>query len=539
MTQQNNLETSGTLREHTPAELFVELTRANLNGSLRLENAGGQKTIVYFDAGEAVFAISNARRFRLFETLLTENKITKERLASIADYANDTALRENLIKENLLSKAETDALVAKQIEAILRDVLSWQVGAGSWTFSPLVRIKGDIRFKIDAAKLLLAHARSLSDKIVLARFKNVGESFSARRSMPVNVNLQPEEAFVFSRFDESALDVERATILSGLPAPAALRAVYTLWLAGFLERDGWRAPLSERTLAEIRQANFTLKKPAAPPPALATAAQILTADGKTSLDTKVNDSGARKEAEKTAPAQASLTLEEYLRRVEEAPDYYGVFDVATDALAADIKRSYFALAKRFHPDLFQREVDAEQLKRIQDAFTRVAHGYDTLKNEKTREVYDYKMRKELEQAKARASSGVSNGNIGDEERNRQIRHERAAEDFENGFSLFMDGNLEDAATMLARAVHLASDVARYRAYYGKALAADPSQKHKAEAEMQAAIRLEPDNADFRLMLAEFFVQMNLPRRAEGELNRVLSIAPDNRDAARMLADLKK
>jgi predicted Zn-dependent protease len=56
--------------------------------------------------------------------------------------------------------------------------------------------------------------------------------------------------------------------------------------------------------------------------------------------------------------------------------------------------------------------------------------------------------------------------------------------------------------------------------------------------MQAAVRLEPNNATFRLLLAEFFIQYNLVKRAEGELTRLLAAFPDNREARVLLGQLR-
>ena len=111
----------------------------------------------------------------------------------------------------------------------------------------------------------------------------------------------------------------------------------------------------------------------------------------------------------------------------------------------------------------------------------------------------------------------------------------AAEFFEHGFTLLMDEYYEEALPYLARAAHIAPDNARYRAFYGKALTAE--DKHKAEGEMQAAVKLDPENPIYRLILAEFFVENKLLKRAEGELKRLLAIAPDNLEAQRLLDSL--
>ena len=102
---------------------------------------------------------------------------------------------------------------------------------------------------------------------------------------------------------------------------------------------------------------------------------------------------------------------------------------------------------------------------------------------------------------------------------------------------FSDEEYAVAALYLARAVHYNPNNALYRAYYGKALSFDENQLHKAESELLAASKLEPQNSKIRLMLARFFLDRNLRKRAEGELRRFLEIAPDNKEAEELLASL--
>ena len=56
--------------------------------------------------------------------------------------------------------------------------------------------------------------------------------------------------------------------------------------------------------------------------------------------------------------------------------------------------------------------------------------------------------------------------------------------------------------------------------------------------MQSAVRLDPKNAKIRIMLAEFFIDMNMIKRAEGELKRFLEIAPDNKEAVNLLNSIR-
>lgn len=520
MTSPNNLEIYGNLSEHPLAELLVEIRQIRLNGSLRLANSE-QKVVIYFDAGDVVFAVSNSRRHRLYELLLRENIVSKQQLLDISDFTDDLALSGNLLKNNVLEQTGVNALFSRQIVEILHSVFKWQ--EGKWIFSPHIRVKGDIRFTIDLPQLLIEYARTLSPATVIRRFKSLRELFSVKSAMPVQVNLLPTEAFVFSRFENSSLNVEKMSVLSGAAEDETLKILYTLWLGGFISRQDWNAAFSERKIGAILSANFTLKKDEKTP---LTKLQEIKPVNMQTVETKI-------ETRKTAPVAEKLSLGDYLYRIENATNHYETLDIPPDATLEKIKQTYFSLAKQFHPDLFYKKTDAKLFGRIQRAFTEFAQAYETLKTETSREVYDYRMRKELAEMEAQTEAGDSSKDL------TQKQADHAAENFEQGFNLLMEENNEAALPFLARAVHFAQDNARYHAYHGKALSFDDRQRHKAEAELQAAVKLDAENADFRIMLAEFFIQIGFPKRAEGELNRLLAIFPSNREAQALLDSLAK
>lgn len=522
MTSPNSLEITGNLREHPLAELLTEVSQARLNGSLHVSSES-QKTVVYFDAGEVVFAVSNARAFRLFEVLLRDRKITKERLVKFSDFTNDFLLGQNLLKDKLFSKPEIDALFIRQIEDVLKNGFDWL--EGDWTFSPLVRVKGNIRFKIESNRILTEYARDLPDEAVVCRFKNLREVFGAKSVMPARINLSPQESFVFSRFENPGLSIEDAKNLSGLSGSETLKILYTLWLGGFLNRQTWNTAFSDRKTSEILSASISLKKGQKMP--VFTEAEPLKRE---TLET----AKAEMPIEKTEPVGEKISLDRYLAQIENAGNFYEILAVELKAVQTEIKQAYFSFAKRFHPDLFHKESDTQLQQRVQQAFGKLAQAYDTLRYEKSREAYDFKMRKEFETKEKRQKT-----NFGTENADFQKQFEQATDDFEQGFNFLMDEEFETAIPFLARAVHLVKNNARFHAYYGKALASDNNQRHKAEAELQTAVKLDGSNPDYRLMLAEFFIRVGLPRRAEGELNRLLAIFPNNKEAKILLDTLQK
>ncbi len=519
MTPPNNLDLQGNFQKYPLAELLVEIAQARLDGSLRFSHEN-QKANIYFKTGEIVFAVSNARSSRLFDILLRENKIDKKLLAQTPCFANDHEFAAVLVEKKLFSKEEIDAVFAHQIKNILRDAIGWK--NGEWTFSPLVRIKDGINYRINPSKILVEYARNLPGETIFHRFQSLQEIFIAKSKPDQTQNLQPHEAFVLSRFTNSELKIEEIISLSGLPQAAALQAIYTLWLGDLLIRYGWNSAFTKQRIEAIRTAHIALKKESKSLPQAAP---------KTAEAPPVQKE-SKTEEEKTAPETEKISLEDYLARFEKAGNYYDVLAVETKASAAEIKQSYFALAKQFHPDLFYKEEIAGLHRRVQQAFTEIAQAYETLKNEDLRRTYDFKMRKELAQKEAMRNATA-------EEIDRRKQTDQATENFEQGFNLLVEENYAEALPFLARAVHLEPSVARFHAYYGKVLSFDEKQRFKAEAELQAAIRLDKENPTFRIMLAEFFIQQNLLRRAEGELNRLLAIFPDNHDARLLLDSLTK
>ncbi len=527
MSPQTKLEIKGNLSEHRLSELLIETTEANLSGSFRLTK-DEQKIVIYLNHGKVVFAVSNLRQHRLFAIALSENKITGEQLQTVPNAANDMELSANLVAQNIISPQEVSQLITRQIEEIIRFCLVWD--SGEWTFSSLARIKEDIRFEVDLQKLLLDYSRTLSPEDILRRFKSNQESFGIKPDSSFDLTLQSHEAFVLSRFEKSFLTLDEIDDISGLPQIVTRQVIYSLWLGGFLYRQNWDCALSENKISDILSAKLRLvmesqiEKPATP---VSTPNEIPSV---TSEETK--SAQTETDTVETEAVDEGRLLQAYLERVENASNLYETIGVATEAETSKIKQAYFAQAKKYHPDLFHK--NEEFHGRIQTAFTNLAHAYETLKTDSSRDLYNYKMRKELAELKEREKSGISV-----DESNLSKQAEQAAENFEWGLNLLQENEFEEAVPFFARAVHFDGNNARYHAYYGKSLSFDKKNLHKAEAELQTAIKIEPQNVIFRLMLAELFVHIGLKKRAEGELNRLLAIAPGDRDAMALLDRLQK
>lgn len=514
MTPQNNLDVEGDFSVNPFAELLVEIIQARLTGALRLSDEL-KKTIIYFREGSVVFGVSNAREHRLLNRLLNSKQIERRAIADISGLSNDIEFAAGLLSKELLTKEEVEDAVVSQINDIIIDALTW--AAGKWQFSPLSRLRADVVYRVEIDNILLNYARCLSGETVLRRFRSVKEGFVRRLDVADGIPLQTNEANVLQNFGNVPVNFDELRRVLDLAEATLAQALYALWLGGIVLRTGWNKAFTEARVADIKRARYSkvkdapaipeIKKPAVEPAPLPEAAP-----------------------EPAKLPEVFLTLEEWLDRVENARTHYDVLAIAENSTVEQIKNSYFSLAKLFHPDRYHRESSAA-LRLIEVAFTRLAQAYETLKTHQSRESYDYKIKTEFETREKRKSAGEVPP-AGD------TQSELALDSFEQGLHLLNEEEFGAAAAHLARAVHYNSQNALYRAYYGKALSADNKQQHKAESEMQAASKLDPQNPKIRLMLIQFFLDRNLRKRAEGELKRFLEIAPDNNEARSLLAGLQ-
>lgn len=516
----SSLTHRGHFSKYPFAELVVEIRQTGLSGSLRV-SLDERKAIVYFRNGKIVYAVSNAKSLKLFNLLLRRKKIEPSVVGGFSDFANDVKFSAWLIAEKRLSKEEVDSAFIEQIEEILIEVLTWP--DGQWEFDPTVRARPELDFRISTSALLIDYGRCAGQETILKRFKSVDESFAATGERPADLPLLMNESFVLGMFEGQPLKISELRTRSAMPETDLLRSLYVLWLGGFLARSGWNAAFPENKIGVLRTTHFVRTKPAAQ---FAINALELNYTASETKSSESNDNV-------TPVDEPTITLDEYLERVEKSENFYALLGLQLGADEQSIKNAYFALAKRFHPDRFHRE-SAERVRQIQSAFTALAHAYESLKTKDARAAYDLKLKREMEAKELLKSAGQETPAT---PQDRQA--EEALHNFQQGLLLLNEGDDEAATVHLARAVHFSPQNALFQAHYGKALASDPRQRHKAESALQTAVRLEPKNFKIRAMLVDFFVANNMLKRAEGELNRFLDLVPTSSEARSMLERIKQ
>jgi tetratricopeptide (TPR) repeat protein len=527
---------NGQLSEQPLAELIREINADGLSGALRLVRAR-VRAVVYAQAGAIIHARTNLRAHRLTECLRRWEFLTAEQLQAFGSAATtETEVCAALVNAGVIKQDALPGLRLRQLADILRPLLLWT--DGTWHFDARARLAEEAGGALTTAALLLEGARRLPAEFAAARLTDT-DVFTPTAAPPANLALLPTEGFILSRVD-APLTLAELVAVSGLPETETRHAAYALALAGLLTRAAWPAMFDAHTQAQARAtAPTSANLPATPNQPTAATAQTQT---RPNANTPAEQSAPQPEADPQAEIAALLA------RVRGA-DNYELLGIARRAEAGEIKRAYYALAKRFHPDRFRRDVDETQRGRVEAAFAKIAQAYEILSDEKTRAAYDAKLPPEsLKRPPARVAPQPSAAPSAStpappaeaaETHDAAARKESAEENFQQGLAALKQANYHAATLRLAAAVYLAPRQARYHAYYGSALAHEPRTRHQAEAELQAAIRLDAVNATYHVMLAELYQLLGQTRRAETELKLALTLDPRNDAARQLLAKQKK
>jgi curved DNA-binding protein CbpA len=525
---------NGQLSVQPLAELIHEISAARLSGVLRLEHERA-RAAVYFEEGQVVAAHTNLRAFRLVEILRRSGALDVTRLGeSVREGMPDDRAGLVLVRTGLLSPAELKRLQERQSSDVLRELLGW--AEGEWSFDPRVRLTGGYRARAEAARLLVEAARNLPAELVSHRMSEDDETITpacdALERAEGGFQLLPAEAFVLSRIT-GPMRLSEVVAISGLSEEETRRAVYALALGGLLERARWPRAL--------------------PDDALRVAA--VSARGHARGDARdMAQAQERQAAQESQPvesveeADTRGPVEELFARARGAT-HYEILGVSHSAAADEIKRVYYSLARRFHPDRFRRDSDADSQQKIDAAFAKIAQAYETLKDSTSRAAYDIKLSKQRPAARREAAdpnaapraeaSGEQPTGASTQGPSDDAEARNAEQKFQQGLAALQRNDAARARTLLGEAARLFPKQAQYRAYFGRALALDKASRRQAETELQAAVSLDAGNASYRVMLAELYRDVGLRRKAEAELERALALDPHHAQALRLLKELRR
>ena len=204
-----------------------------------------------------------------------------------------------------------------------------------------------------------------------------------------------------------------------------------------------------------------------------------------------------------------------MRASLESKTYYQILDVPRTAKEEEIKKAYFNLARRFHPDRFDRKVQAAHRDLIDEVFDAITNAYRTLINKDKRRAYD-------------------SGSTGRGEEPEDAM-QKADTKFRQGKTLYSQERYDDAVSLLEEAVRLRKNKGDYYLLLAMAESKIPAYSKKAEEDFLKAIGLEPWNPEGYVGLGYLYKNEGLMTKAGRQFQKAVEIDPEHRLAQQELA----
>jgi tetratricopeptide (TPR) repeat protein len=201
--------------------------------------------------------------------------------------------------------------------------------------------------------------------------------------------------------------------------------------------------------------------------------------------------------------------------------YYQLLGVTAESPGSQVKRNYYSLARKFHPD---RHVgNRELITRLKNLMVVITEAYRTLANPGKRAAYD----------KSLADMGSFRMH-----RQKTGTEESVEEWLKRANECLRAKNFVGSIVWLRKCTEAAPETALYRAMLARSLGTLPQYHNEAVAHFQKAIDLDPWKESVYVQLAELFDEMRLPGRARAVYSKLLEINPTHIKACEQLATLE-
>jgi len=198
---------------------------------------------------------------------------------------------------------------------------------------------------------------------------------------------------------------------------------------------------------------------------------------------------------------------------------YQILGIPKTATEEDVKKAYFQMARRFHPDRFERQIAADFKSQIDAVFDGITNAYRVLSNKESRRVYD-----------AKSGPGSTQEDVQDSFRKADIK-------FRQGKTLHGQGRYDEAIAYLEEAVRVRRDKGDYFLLLAMCESKMPPYVQKAEQDFLKAIQLEPWNPEGYVGLGLLYKAEGLHTKAIKQLEKALEAEPDHASAREALDEL--
>jgi curved DNA-binding protein CbpA len=335
--------------------------------------------------------------------------------------------------------------------------------------------------------------------------------------------LSQSEYFILSRVD-GLTSIADILSLSPLGEDQTLRCIYGLVSAGVIEPEGGAAPVTaepEEIEASTPAAEYRPPPPTPPPPPAPVKVEIPTSEA-------TSEAPAEKgpKAEPTGPTPEEIAVREDIIEKHaslEKATIYDLLGIPMTASDAEVKRAYYAMAKKYHPDRHHSPHLRDIHGLLEELFGKITDAYQTLSSPLTRSRYDAKIRADGPPAAASAGDVAALS----DEASEAVRRRAAEEQFREGQRHFDEMHFFDAIQCLREAVRLHPKKS-YHKLLGQALMKNPKWLREAEEQFRLALKMDPFDAECYVGLGEIYEGEGMNTRAQKMYEQAATCDPENK-----------
>ncbi|MDX1388763.1 MAG: DnaJ domain-containing protein [Acidobacteriota bacterium] len=222
--------------------------------------------------------------------------------------------------------------------------------------------------------------------------------------------------------------------------------------------------------------------------------------------------GATRVVKKTEKELTEAEVRAVLARAN-ATDYYGVLGLERGAAPDQIRRGYYALARRYHPDHLRSGELRVYLEEMEKYFTRVTEAYNTLSDPALRREYDESLHGRRDDTSSEEQTAVL-----------------ARQNFVRARELISKKRLTDAVRFLENAIELDPSNAVYPYTLGNLLSGNPRRRDDAETHLLRAKSLDPSHVETYVALGNVYAKTGRNGDAEQMYREALRWQPGHPDA---------
>ncbi len=473
------LSVEGNLTETSLAHILHNLYSLRTTGLLHIEH-GDVKKVVYIRNGYPIFVRSNLVREFLGQILIRKGTLTAEELEQSLQAAKEQGRRHGmiLIEMGLLTPQQLDDTLRNQVTEKLLDTFSW--AEGSYRFIQVREFKeGVTSIDLSPANLILQGLREYADNKQLLK------------ALEPHLDLYMQQAEnPLYRFQEIRLSVNEQRIFESCQG--------------------------QITLKELLKRNQLSKKEAEPLFAALISTGILV--GRTEAEVNAEAEGC--EVPQDFRSKRAAFLKEYTWMMGQ--DYFTLLGVSKTDSREQVRKSYYNMVKKYHPDRFFEQAFLIDLKdKVNTLFQRISDAHDTLSDEKTKTHY-------LNELKDKSSNAKTNlENI--------LQAETA---FQKGMLLLQVKKYEDAAKSFTEALELNPNEIECLLYHAwttyKSSAKDKDSAAQARTSLLRAVTINPKLSQAHLYLGHISKDEGNAKKAQRSFEKAIQCNPNCTEALREL-----